>query len=79
MSIPNEIRREMVLSGNREKVWSAITDPARIAQWFGTRAEFKRLAVGEQIIFGWDDEVYQGLIAEVEPPRRFAYRWDSIT
>jgi uncharacterized protein YndB with AHSA1/START domain len=79
MSIPNEIRREITFQSNRERVWSAITNPARLEQWFGTRAEFKRLAVGEPIIFGWESEVYQGVIAEVDPPRQFAYRWDSLT
>ena len=79
MNIPNQIRREITFPGKRERVWSALTDPARIAQWFGTQAKFKQLAVGEPIIFGWDSEIYHGVIAEVDAPRRFAFRWDSIT
>lgn len=79
MSVQDEIRREMNFPVARERVWTAITDPARLEQWFGTRAEFKRLVAGEPIIFGWDEQLCRGVIAEVEPPSRFAYRWHSQT
>lgn len=78
MSVQDTIERNMVFSASRERVWAALTDPDKITKWFGTRAEFKSLTVGEAIMFGWDDDYNPGRIVEVDPPRRFAYRWSSF-
>jgi uncharacterized protein YndB with AHSA1/START domain len=58
-----------------EKVWAAITEPARIADWFTTMSFEPNLRLGATvtIAFGPDDVVY-GEVTALEPPRVFAYR-----
>jgi uncharacterized protein YndB with AHSA1/START domain len=55
-----------------DEVWSALTDPARLAQWYGEVDGDLRLG-GEfhSRVFasGWEGT---GRITECEPPRRFA-------
>ncbi len=77
MTSQNEIRRTIVLPVARQKVWEAITDPKKLVKWFGNHIEMDRLAVGEMIIFGWDEDLVRGMIAEVSPQNRFAYHWEA--
>lgn len=70
-----EIRRSIVVSAGRERVWRAITEPAQFSTWFGGKIQFERLAVGETITFF--EENYPGTIAVVEPPERFAFYWTA--
>ncbi len=58
------------------KVWSAITEPEHLAQWFPATMETE-LAVGAKIkfSFGPDDEGQDGEITDLDPPRTFAYSW----
>ena len=77
MIIQNEIRRTIVLPVSRDKVWDAITNPAKLVQWFGDRVEFDKLAVGEMMLFGWEEDLFRGIIAGISPKYRFAYRWEA--
>jgi uncharacterized protein YndB with AHSA1/START domain len=75
--IQDTIERQMTFSVSQARVWAALTEPAQLTRWFGTRAEFNSLTPGAPIVFGWDDYTTRGVIVEVDPPRRFAYRWQS--
>ncbi|MCB9455344.1 MAG: SRPBCC domain-containing protein [Anaerolineaceae bacterium] len=78
MTVQDTIERAVVFPVSRDRVWTAITDPSQLEKWFGTKAEFKRLVVGEPMLFGWGpDEIYRGRIEVVEPMHHFAYRWNS--
>lgn len=77
MNVQNEIRRTITLPASRDKVWDALTNPAKIAKWFGNRVEFDNLAVGEMILFGWEEDLVRGVIANVSPKSRFAYEWEA--
>ena len=64
-----------------ELVWRAVTEPAELAHWFPARVEL-RLEPGAPIRFrmadeGEDDPHTTGEVLEVDPPRRFAFRWDT--
>ena len=77
MTVQNEIRRTITLPASRDKVWDALTNPAKIAKWFGDRVEFDNLVVGEMMLFGWEEDLVRGVIANVSPKSHFAYKWEA--
>lgn len=58
------------------KVWRAITEPAELSGWFPARVETEP-AVGATMTFTFPGEAStsNGTIAEVDPPRVFAFDW----
>jgi uncharacterized protein YndB with AHSA1/START domain len=57
-----------------EKVWAALTDPERLADWFAT-AEVD-LRVGGIIRLGWEGQHRADVvITECDPPKTLAWRW----
>ena len=60
-----------------EKVWAAITIPERLADWFGIVDV--DLRVGGRYVIRWEGEDYQidGVITELEPPRRLVHSWPN--
>jgi uncharacterized protein YndB with AHSA1/START domain len=77
-TIPDTIERELVLPYPIERVWTAITDPAELAKWFGDSAEVD-LRPGGAAMFGWSQYNARGpaVVETVDPPRRFAFWWIS--
>jgi uncharacterized protein YndB with AHSA1/START domain len=69
------IERTLSLAAPIERVWEALTDPRQLSLWFGTEAEVD-LHPGGKAAFGWPGEGrFHAVVVEVDPPRRFAYRW----
>jgi uncharacterized protein YndB with AHSA1/START domain len=60
-----------------EKVWAALTVPARLAAWLA-EAEVD-LRPGGRISLYWKSHDYRmtGVITELDPPRLFAWTWPS--
>jgi uncharacterized protein YndB with AHSA1/START domain len=61
-------------------VWDAITDPARLEDWFPTTVEFAALAAGEPIAFRFAGDAYppiSGAFRAVQPPERLQFTWDD--
>lgn len=60
-----------------EKLWSALTDPALMKQyWFGMHCESRWTAGSPWKLVSDDGEVWDaGEIVEAEPPRRLVIRW----
>ncbi|WP_219417629.1 SRPBCC family protein [Pseudonocardia nigra] len=54
-----------------EKVWRAITEPARLAEWFPA-AMTPQLRKGGAVDFGFGDP---GTVTDLDPPRLFAFTW----
>ena len=72
-----EVTREVVLEAPVEEVWSALTEPERLAEWFANDVELE-LEPGGEGVFRWDDgEERHAVVEEVEPERRFAFTWDE--
>jgi uncharacterized protein YndB with AHSA1/START domain len=70
-----EVTRELVLPDPPDEVWTALTDPSRLEEWFANDVE---LAVepGGEGVFRWDSgEVRRATVEEVDPCRRLAFRW----
>lgn len=78
MDHPTPIRREVTVDARPELVWDALTDPVELAAWFGAHAELD-LRVGGAIRFRWPDGTERrGLVLDVDPPRRLAFRWREL-
>lgn len=72
------ITREVTVAAAPDVVWNALTEPGELAAWFGAEAEID-LRVGGAIRFRWPDGTERrGLVVDVDPPRRLAFRWREL-
>jgi uncharacterized protein YndB with AHSA1/START domain len=72
------VRFERTFPCAAAEVWKAITDPARLAQWFPTTVEFAALRPGAPITFRFAEDRYPpmaGEFCEVSAPRRLSFTW----
>jgi uncharacterized protein YndB with AHSA1/START domain len=76
--VDDPITREVTVAAPPAAVWEALTDPAELAAWFGADAEVD-LRVGGAIRFRWPDgSERRGLVVDLDPPRRLAFRWREL-
>ena len=72
-----EVTRELVLPDPPDEVWTALTDPDELEEWFANEVELA-LEPGGEGVFRWDSgEVRRATVEEVEPGRRLAFRWSD--
>ncbi len=72
------IRREIVVDASQEVVWDALTDPDQLAAWFGAEAKVD-LRVGGAVRFRSPEGTERrGLVVDVDPPHRLAFRWREL-
>ena len=65
------LRMERWLKHSPEKVWRAMTEPERLADWFPATV-VPELREGGRVEFGFGDD---GVVTDIEPPRLIAYTW----
>lgn len=73
------LRFERRLRHPPAKVWRAISDPAELAHWFPATVEAE-LRPGAPMRFTFPDEaddVWDGEVLEVDPPRVYMFRWND--
>jgi uncharacterized protein YndB with AHSA1/START domain len=71
------IQREIVLPATREDVWEALTEPARLEDWFANDVELD-LRPGGGVTFRWSNgEERQATVIEVEHERRLSFAWED--
>lgn len=72
------LRFERTLRHSPAKVWRAISDPAEMKHWFPAliTAELKPGAKME-FAFDGEEETTYGEILEYDPPKVYAFRWNS--
>ncbi|ADB51803.1 SRPBCC family protein [Conexibacter woesei] len=73
----NVLRVERRVAHPPEKVWRAVTEPAELSAWFPSPVELDELRAGAEIRFVGDGFGSAGTIAEVDPPRVFAFDWEG--
>jgi uncharacterized protein YndB with AHSA1/START domain len=72
-----EVTRELVLPDPPDEVWTALTDPGELEEWFANEVELA-LEPGGEGVFRWDNgEVRHATVEEVEPGRRLSFRWSD--
>ncbi|MEO8394275.1 MAG: SRPBCC domain-containing protein [Chloroflexota bacterium] len=76
------VERSIWINAPRERVWSAITDPAQIGQWFSPGTEWRGtgLHVGGRISVydpETDSDMYVQVIDAVDAPRRLVTRTED--
>jgi uncharacterized protein YndB with AHSA1/START domain len=70
-----EVTREVVLEAPVEEVWSALTDPDQLEEWFTEDGEERELAIvevepGRRVAYTWDDGNVAIEVEEVEAGTR---------
>ena len=69
------VRKEVLFDVPRDEVWSALTDPERLEDWFANDVELD-LRPGGGASFRWSNgEERLATVTEVEPERRLAFEW----
>lgn len=68
----DRIQRDILIAAPPEVVWEVVTEPEHMSHWLSD-AEFEAKPGARGTIFTYDIR-----IEEVEPPRRFSFRWDAL-
>lgn len=67
------LRFERRLAHPVEKVWRAITDPAELAHWYPSAVEMEFREGGKIRQIFSEDDIVEGVITELDPPRVFEF------
>jgi uncharacterized protein YndB with AHSA1/START domain len=74
---PDAIEREIVIDAPPSDVWAIVTEARHIAGWFTDEAEIE-LRPGGRMALTWHGHgTYEGRVEAVDPPHRFAFRWQT--
>jgi uncharacterized protein YndB with AHSA1/START domain len=73
--VPDEIRRDVTIDVDRERVWAALTEADQLTKWFPTKEARVDLRPGGELYLAWEDMSDTGIFDEIEPPSRLVYRW----
>lgn len=69
------LEKVLELAASQERVWSAITDPAELSQWFGDETKLDLRPGGDGAMI-WDSHgSFAVRVETVEPPRRLVWSW----
>ena len=72
-----EITREIVLPTTREDAWDALTDPARLEEWYANEVSLD-LREGGAAEFRWaDGDVRRGAVETVREAELLVLRWED--
>ena len=75
LQVPDEVRKELEIDAPRERVWRAVTEPDELLGWFPTHGAEVDLRPGGLVRFRWEHDADEGVVVEVEPPRRLVFDW----
>jgi uncharacterized protein YndB with AHSA1/START domain len=67
--------REVVLPAARDEVWDAITNPARLAEWFGGEVDIEPVPRGRVEHQPPDGSRRTGFVLSADRPLRLAFWW----
>ena len=73
--VPDEIRKEVTIEVERERVWAALTEADQLKGWFPTKDARVDLRPGGELYLDWGDMSATGTFDEIDPPNRLVYRW----
>jgi uncharacterized protein YndB with AHSA1/START domain len=74
-----QIERETVIAAPVERVWALLTEAEHVGQWFSDAGAEIDLRPGGTMVLRWEEHgTGRARIVDVDPPRRFSYRWAPI-
>jgi uncharacterized protein YndB with AHSA1/START domain len=65
---------EVETAASPANVWSALTEPERIADWFTEASPLGQVGSEYRLDFG-DGSIVEGVITELEPGHHFSHTW----
>jgi uncharacterized protein YndB with AHSA1/START domain len=76
----DRIEEQVTLAASRSRVWRALTDADELGSWFGMHISGARIAPGAHVkgnftFPGFEHVVFDAIIEEMVPEKRFAWRW----
>jgi uncharacterized protein YndB with AHSA1/START domain len=75
--VPDAIEREIVIDAPPGVVWSIVTEAQHLAEWFSDEAEIDLRSGGRMLLTWHGHGTYEGRVEAVDPPRLFAFRWQT--
>ena len=75
--VPDAIEREIVIDAPPGVVWSIVTEARYVAGWFSDEAEIDLRPDGRMLLTWHEHGAYEGRVEKVDPPRLFAFRWQT--
>ena len=75
--VPDAIEREIVIDAPSSVVWSIVTAAQHLAGWFSDEAEIDLRSGGRMLLTWRGHGTYEGRVETVDPPRLFAFRWQT--
>ena len=74
-----QIERETTIAAPVERVWSLLTEAEHVGRWFCDDGAEIDLKPGGEMVMRWAEHgVGRARIVDLDPPRRFSYRWAAI-
>jgi uncharacterized protein YndB with AHSA1/START domain len=78
--VPEQIERETVITAPVERVWRLLTEAEHLGRWFGDAGAEIDLRPGGALTLHFEEHpTVHGRVVDVEPERRFSYRWGPST
>ena len=75
MQLDTKVRREIVVAAPRERVWAALTEAERLAEWFASEVELD-VRPGGAGVFRWGDgSERRARVERVEDERALTFTW----
>jgi uncharacterized protein YndB with AHSA1/START domain len=79
-STRDRIEEQVLLNAPRARVWRALTNADEFGAWFGVNLAGATIAPGARVKGhitspGYEHVVFDAIVEEMEPERRFAWRW----
>lgn len=68
------VERSVVVPAPRETVWRAVVEDGHLSAWFGEDAEVDPCP-GGQLVVSEDGRRRRGVVVDIEPGHRLAFRW----
>jgi uncharacterized protein YndB with AHSA1/START domain len=73
--VPDRIEREILIDAPLDLVWTVVTEPEHVGEWFGDAATID-LRPGGEAVLTWDEHgSFRARVEKVEPPHTFSFRW----
>ena len=74
-----QIERQTTIAAPVERVWATLTEAEHIGSWFSDAGAEVDLRPGGRMVLRWTEHgTGVARIVDVEPHRRFSYRWAPI-